>query len=380
MLSTRREKSLAVIAAVTVTVSLLWDSVGSLLLQPFGDITTRIAATQQQIQLRQAVADQIDQAMKNLRSVSNRSLPAEPGKATALYQAWLIQRLTECGIPSPSVTPSPAIADEQLGYRLPFSVECSGPAANLTTFIDRFFSAPILHRITGLTITNSTTGIEDNHQMTVSIEVLALSHATNVESLPEPIAAETNELSLTSSLQQNDVFRQILQPQVMDPPIMDPPIVDSAFNSTNVQPGQEAVAVAQAEEVPVEPEIPEAPPLTPEQALQFSGSIGSGTSRKAWFLDLRNGETYRLTSNQMLKFSNFSITILSVSDDAVEVEYQKKRYTIPLGKSLVDPPKPLQQEDSATGESPAAAGAASAEETVTSSRTSRKTPLQCVGV
>jgi hypothetical protein len=377
MLSTRREKILAVIAAVTISGSLLWDSIGSLLMQPFGDVTARIAATQQQIQLRQAVADETDQALKNLRSVNDRSLPAEPGKASALYQAWLIQRLTECGIPSPSVTPSPAIVDEQLGYRLPFSVECSGPAANLTTFIDRFFSAPILHRITGLQITNSTTGIEDNHQMTVSIEVLALSNATNVEALPDPLAAETSELSLTATLQENDVFRQNIMPQVMDPPIMDPPIVDSAMTSASAQPVEQAAALAtaQAEEVAVEPAIPEVPPLTPEQALQFSGSIGSGTSRKAWFLDLRNGETYRLTSNQMLKFSNFSIRILSVGQDAVVVEYKKEKHTIPLGKSLVDPPKPPQPEDSATGESTAPAEAAPAQESVTSSRTSNKTPI-----
>lgn len=378
MLSTRREKTLAVIAAVIVAGCLLWDSVDAMGLNVFGDLQTRIDATQQEIQRRQEVSDDIDQALKKLRTMTARSLPAEPGKASAIYQAWLIQRLTECGIPSPSVTPSPAIVDERLGYRLPFSVECSGPAASLTTFIDRFFSAPILHRMTGLQITNSTSGLEDQHQMTVSIEALALSHADKVDSLPEPTAAETSEGSLTATLQQNDVFRQTMalaasDPPITDPPVMDPPIVDTARTSPSV--ADTAATTTQSEPVEAEPELVEAPPLTPEQALQFSGSIGSGTSRKAWFLDLRNGETYRLTSNQMLKFSDFSLKVLSVTDDSVVVEYDGEKHVIPLGKSLVDPPAAaLLPESSPEADSvPAAAG--SPAETVTFSRIFRKSPI-----
>ena len=381
MLSTRREKTLAVIAAVIVAGCLLWDSVDAMGLNVFGDLQTRIDATQQEIQRRQEVSDDIDQAMKKLRTMTARSLPAEPGKASAIYQAWLIQRLTECGIPSPSVTPSPAIIDERLGYRLPFSVECSGPAASLTTFIDRFFSAPILHRMTGLQITNSTSGMEDQHQMTVSIEALALSHADKVDSLPEPTAAETSESSLTAALQQNDVFRQNLalaasDPPITDPPIMDPPIVDTARTSDTVAETTTAAAdAAQSEPVSAEPELVEAPPLTPEQALQFSGSIGSGTSRKAWCLDLRNGETYRLTSNQMLKFSDFSLKVLSVTDDSVVVEYDGEKHVIPLGKSLVDPPAAALLPEPAPDDDSAPAAAGSPAETVTSSRISRKSPI-----
>ena len=215
--------------------------------------------------------------------------------------------------------------------------------------------------------------------MTVSIEALALSHADKVDSLPEPTAAETSEGSLTAALQQNDVFRQTMalaasDPPITDPPMMDPPIVDTARTSPTVADTATAAAT-QSEPVEAEPELAEAPPLTPEQALQFSGSIGSGTSRKAWFLDLRNGETYRLTSNQMLKFSDFSLKVLSVTDDSVVVEYDGEKHVIPLGKSLVDPPSAAVLPESSPEADSVPAAAGSPAETVTSSRISRKSPI-----
>ncbi|MFM7865248.1 MAG: hypothetical protein ACKPHU_13620, partial [Planctomycetaceae bacterium] len=185
MLNSPRERNLAIIAAICLLSALGWESCSALLLQPLNGLEQELQAATKAVENSSFEELRIMHAVRQLRQLRSSSLPADPGKAAAVYQAWLIQQLEAAGLQTPSVSPVQAIPDEALGHRLPFSVECTGTAASIADFIDRFSSTPLLHRMTSLQVTSISMGVDDSLQMAVSIEAIALPDAPAIDSIPE---------------------------------------------------------------------------------------------------------------------------------------------------------------------------------------------------
>ena len=116
-----------------------------------------------------------------------------------------------------------------------------------------------------------------------------------------------------------------------DPPIVtepippELPIADTTPSETELP----APAEAGTETAPYQ--------LTAAEACRFSGSILTGKTRRAWFVDLRTGDIYWAGRNQSLAIPDLPLPVLAVTDDAVIVEYCADPRIIPLGNSVVTP-------------------------------------------
>lgn len=339
MINSSREKLLATTAALTVAAASLLESGYELPLHPFADLDLAIAEANSQAESHEIEVNRLLHDLNTLQQATQLSLPPDPGQASALYQAWLVQQLADCGIEAATVSPSPAIPDEFLGNKLPFSIECDASAAAIAQFIDRFSNTPLLHRVTALQIVNTSSGFDDLHRLAVSIEAIALTNAPERHSLPEPTDSANTELSL-SSLLENSPLLNIPQPPPPDPPANTSEPTQS-FTQTNTQQTQTTQTNTTPEPIPPQPPTPPKPKFSPGQSLQFIGSILSGQDRKAWFLDRRSGEEFFAAANGDVAVPDLTVKILSVADDNVVILYKSKRVRLRLGQTAALPPAPL---------------------------------------
>ena len=339
MIKSFRERLLAAAAAATVAAALLLESGYELPLHPFADLDLAIADATSQADAHEVEVNRLLHDLNTLEHAAQLSLPPDPGQASALYQAWLIQQLADSGIEAATVSPAPAIPDEFLGNRLPFSIECDASAAALAQFIDRFSNTPLLHRFTSLQIVNTSSGFDDLHRLAVSIEALALPNALERELLPAPSNSANSDLSLTALLE-NSPLLNFPQPP---PPELPPATSDPAQNLTQSNPQQTPATQPQPipDPTPPEPPAPPKPKYSPGQSLQFIGSILSGQDRHAWFLDRRSGDEFFATTDGDVAIPDLTVKILSVADDNVVILYKSKRVRLKLGQTAALPPAPL---------------------------------------
>ena len=167
MFNTPREKFLAIFFGGSIAAFGLWETVGHVLLQPLTDARIAVDAARAANVTLQDQSTVVEHALRNLKQLSGHSLPADPGKASVLYQGWLIRNLAQNSIASAIVTPAPAIVEKSIGHRIPFSVQCQASTSNIAMFLDQFYATPLLHRITNLNISNSSEG-EADHRVTIA--------------------------------------------------------------------------------------------------------------------------------------------------------------------------------------------------------------------
>lgn len=331
MLNSTREKYLAAIAGVCLVSAVGWESCSALLLQPLAGLEQELQATATAVDNGSLEELRLMRAVRQLKQLRSFSLPADPGQATAVYQAWLITQLEAAGLQTPSVSPVQAIPDENLGHRLPFSVECTGSAAAIADFIDRFSSAQLLHRMTSLQITSISMGVDDSLQLAVSIEAIALPDAPASDGIPTNPEMTDPDSTLLAALTENNIFTGQLAEMIPDPPITTEPLTPVEPIASVDTPNPETTTPTET--------TPEPQPLgmTAAEACRFTGSILSGKSRRAWFVDLRSGDIYWAGRNQLLAIPDLPLPILAVSDDMVIVEYCADPRIIQLGDSIVRP-------------------------------------------
>jgi hypothetical protein len=337
MINSRREKILASLAASSVAIAVLLESGIELPLQPFSDLDTAITEASSQADENQRQVNRLLHDLQALEEAVNRSLPADPGRASALYQAWLVQQLTDSGIEAATVNPSIPITDEFLGHRIPFSIECDASAAAIATFIDRFSTTALLHRITNLQIVNSSSGFDDRHRLAVSIEALALPTAPEVAALPEP----TGDIDPTASLAA--LFES--HPLLTLPQPPEPTVLAENTPPANTDTNPDAITPTAPTEPPDPPEPPRppAPKYSPGQSLQFIGSILSGQTRRAWFVDRRSGDEHFAAISEDVSVPELTVEVLALTDDSVTVRYKTKRVRLKLGQTVALPAAPFRR-------------------------------------
>ncbi len=310
MLDTRREKVLAVVFGGAIAAFGLWETFGQMVLQPFTDLRVQLDAARSNRDNLQDQSATVEHALRNMKQVAAQSLPADPGKATVLYQGWLIRHLELNSIASAIVTPAPAMVEKSIGHRIPFTVQCSASTANIARFLDEFYATPLLHRITNLNITNSSNG-ESDHRITLSIEALAFDSASAIEVLPEPTVF-AKESSLAAVFAGDDIFRRKRST---------PPQVAKAPEESNPKPV-----------IPVKK--PEPPKPDPHKSVRFVASVWNGQQREAWFVDQRSKEEQTLIASSDLSFPDIDGKVLSIDNDTMQLELAGKRCTINLGQTL----------------------------------------------
>ena len=313
MLSTPREKNLAMIFGSCMVLLLLWETVGQIILQPLNDAQTSVSAgLAANDQLRQQSAT-VEHALRNLKQSSGESLPADPGKASVLYQGWLIRHLESNGIESAVVTPAPPIVVNGVGHRIPIMIQCSGSMAAIAGFLDQFHATPLLHRMTNLSIT----ALNDNaaeHRVTISVEALSLTSGNNTESLPEP--GPTDETSgLMAVTKSDDFFRRQFATVVEVETVSNEP--ESSESS------EEPVMSSSTAKV------------DPEKSIRFVASVWNGSQREAWFIDQRSKTEQSVVADSELSFPDIQAKVLSITEDSLLLDMAGTQTRITLGQTLV---------------------------------------------
>ena len=311
MLQSNREKWLAIVFGLCVGTFVIWESAGQLLLSPLRQTQHSIQSlTDTNRQLEQET-DRINYAQRNLKQIGQQSLPSVPGKASALYQEWLIRQLSQSGISSATVTLGPAIAEAEIGHRIPMSVECMASAGRIANFLDRFHSTDLLHRLTHVNILNSSGGQRDEHRMSLSIEALALNSAVDIDSLPEP-QPKPSQPSLADAFRSNNIFLKAVA------------VSQSAqfVNTPSPQPAYQQVVV----------ERPPAPRAV--DCVRFVASIWNGQQREAWFFDSRTKTDQAIVPNTRLTIDQQQALVLSVTEDYVTLQLDGNPLRLSLGQTV----------------------------------------------
>lgn len=311
MLQSNREKWLAIVFGLCIGTFVIWESLGELLMSPLRQTQLSIQSLTEANRQLQQETDRINHAQRNLQQIGRQSLPSVPGKASALYQEWLIQQLSQAGISKATVAPGPAITEAELGHRIPMSVECTASAGKIAGFLDRFHATNLLHRVTHVNILNSSNGQRDEHRLSLSIEALALNSAINVDQLPEP-QPQPDQPSLADAFRSNNIFRKAVAVSQSAQFVVNP----------NPQPKYQPAVV----------ERPPAPKAV--DCVRFVASIWNGTQREAWFFDSRTKTDQAIAPNTRLSIDQQQALVLSVTEDYVTLQLDGNQLRLSLGQTV----------------------------------------------
>ena len=141
-------------------------------LLPRKELGEEIAKLSGEIQYGRQTLDNMTQFFENNKGLYRRSLPLSQNYAQSLYTYWLLELLPYCGLEGNDVRSSvPARPVSGLDYR--FTIQCTGSLSQLTNFLFEFYCAPILHRITSITL-KPMEGNQEKMTFFLTVNALAL--------------------------------------------------------------------------------------------------------------------------------------------------------------------------------------------------------------
>ncbi|MBX3418051.1 MAG: hypothetical protein KF851_10645 [Pirellulaceae bacterium] len=214
-----------------------------------------------------------------------RSLPPNPEIASSIYQAWLLNTVTQLGLANPVVDSTSPVEEGDV-TRLPFNVKGKANLRQLTQFLYEFYRAGHLQKINQITLTPSASG--ERLEVQIGIEALSLNRSKNEKELPQ----------LTSERLVHDT--------------LDPYLVIVQRNLFS-----EGAA----------PQILKSTRLTAITQDRFGRN-------EAWFYVDTLRKTHILAPGDMLDLDIVSFKLLAIDTDFVTLELEGQKGRLDLGKSL----------------------------------------------
>jgi hypothetical protein len=259
-------------------------------------------------------------ASQKLARWNERSLPADPKTAGALYNKWLLELAVDrVKLDKAVIQPSPARS--QGGYSiLPFSVKGAGTLEQLTRFLFAFYSVDYLHKVRLLTFNP----IPDSRELklTIDIEALCLPGAKSQNKLPDGKPkrlqyAELNDYLKTIVRRQMEGDRYaesggLFAAYVPPPPKVEPVLVGPKPKQNVFDPSAYTF-VSAINEVHGQPEV--------------------------WLFDRTGGKTHVLHEGDPFEVGKMSGKIARIRIDQLEVEIEingGQRLRINFGDNLHD--------------------------------------------
>lgn len=315
-MKSRRELVLAAIFGGVILVFGLWETVGSIILQPLSDSTAAVDAARTNLAALQDESMIIEQSLRNLKELKEKSLPSDPGTAFVMYQGWLIHQLEACSIVSPVVSPSPPIAEDSIGYRIPFVVQFDADSTSLARFLDLFHGTPLLHRITNLHVIRSANNA--NHHVLLSVEVLSVEGAATIETIPDVLPIQ-NQTTLESAIAKNDFLGGSGATSMTSE-------VTTSSSDTTESPVENSDPVAETSK-------PE-PEKLPLESIRFVASVWNGRQREAWLFDNRSKKEVTVVDASDLSLPGVEARILIVGNDSLQLVLNGETRRVQLGQTL----------------------------------------------
>jgi hypothetical protein len=136
--------------------------------------------------------------------LEERALPANIEIASSVYQAWLLNLVTQLGVANPTVDSTSPIVDGEV-TRLQFNVRGKANLKQFTNLLFEFFQAGHLHKITQVSLTPS--GGSDRIDIQIGIEALALGR---VKDRNELTTQNSDRLVFSSATDYNSIAKRNL--------------------------------------------------------------------------------------------------------------------------------------------------------------------------
>ena len=133
-----------------------------------------------------------------MEDYQRRSLPSDLEKARSLYQTWLLNLVKDVGLEDTQVSVLPARSEKGVYHVLGFSVSGRGNLPKLVSFLHRFYSADLLHRVRRLHAKR----VPGTKQLdlAVAIDAVSLPTADSTDKLNEQAARKLAYGDLTAYL------------------------------------------------------------------------------------------------------------------------------------------------------------------------------------
>ncbi len=312
MLQNKREKILAGVFLGIVALSGGQDAVNAVVFGPLDAKDAQIAGLTQKVSNRELEFGRIEHAQRELRPLREQSLPPDPSVATTLYQNWLIETAKASGITSVQIVPSRAVEEDEVGYRIPVTVQGTMPTAQLGAFLDRFYSTPLLHRITSLSVTGSESRGNSLPRVTIALEALALKNAapstdlSNKANAAERAGTQPTDQLATASARHFFTAR------------------DPFLRGYNGPPSRPASTATAARPAIVDP-------LT---QIRLVASLSVNGQTEVWFFNSSTKQQTVVLEGSGFDFAGLQGRLLSADADAVVVEIDGEERRLPIGQTL----------------------------------------------
>ena len=303
-----RDRLLAILLTLVATLYFTQDAVTGLLTSPFASRQRTRDALARKVTEADQELTRIEHAQKGLQEANRQSLPSDPSVAVALYQEWLIQLAQRTGLTAAVVSPGTAIPEDELGYRIPMTLQATARQTQIGGFLDQFQQTPLTHRILHLSLVDADAQSSSGDlRATVQIEAISLTGSEPRQVLfpsGEPFDLATTETSKLARL------------------LSQTPLIDREEPA----PAKPVESVTQMPAPPVEVD-----PLT---KIRFIGTWQTSTRQEAWFHDELAQSEFVVTDQIPLKVANFTGTLQALTNDSVTLEVAGIRHELSLGETL----------------------------------------------
>jgi hypothetical protein len=148
----QRERRLAQITGIVALIAAV--QFGYTFIQgAFDERQSRIGALEQDLTDKGSAQIRGKRAKKRIEEWNKRSLPSNLDRARSLYQNWLANKVEDLRLAKAEVSSGPAIPRQGIYNRLPFMVRGQGNLGQITQLLYEFYRADHLHQVQRLSLT-----------------------------------------------------------------------------------------------------------------------------------------------------------------------------------------------------------------------------------
>lgn len=252
------------------------------------------------------------QAMQNLETWQQQSLPASLQVAQTDYRAWLQTALGEAGLNYSNVR---RIGLRQIGEAatsISFMAHAEGDLKSVTQFLYSFYDVPQLHKLAVLRLTP----LDDKGTlaMDITVEALVVKGTTRTEGVAMGTASES-QAEQRQQYVESIVSRNIFEPYSPPPPPKPEP-----------------------KPVVVERKQPPKPKFDDAKHAFVTALIGTGQGPQAWINVRTTGKTLYLEPGDEIEVGEFKGRLKAIDLDArkIVIESDGQTLSVKFGANLRD--------------------------------------------
>ncbi len=148
----QRERRLAQITGIVALIAAV--QFGYTFIQgAFDERQLQIGALERELTDKGSAQTRGKRAKKRIEEWNKRSLPSNLDRARSLYQNWLANKVEDLRLAKAEVSSGPAIPRQGIYNRLPFTVRGQGNLSQITQLLYEFYRADHLHQVQRLSLT-----------------------------------------------------------------------------------------------------------------------------------------------------------------------------------------------------------------------------------